>query len=147
LLRYRESIVHRDNVDSIPPEHAFVTDPDGVQHLWVCSVADTIERPILPVQAGTQQLLIVRDGERLVACERTCPHEQADLALGHCRDGKLFCPRHFAWFDLGDGAISPGWPARALKLFPIVVRDGEVAVVLPRVCPPDGLAARDVATP
>jgi 3-phenylpropionate/trans-cinnamate dioxygenase ferredoxin component len=108
-----------------------VTDPGNVVQIRVCSVADTLEKPILPVQAGTQQLLIVRDGERLVAYERACPHEQADLALGRCHDGKLFCPRHFAWFDLHDGAVSPGWPARALKLFPVVVRDGEIAVVLP----------------
>jgi 3-phenylpropionate/trans-cinnamate dioxygenase ferredoxin subunit len=107
-----------------------VTDPDSAAPTRVCSVADTIEKPLLPVQAGTQQLLIVRDGERLVACERACPHEQADLARGHCRDGKLFCPRHLAWFDLDDGAISPGWPARGLRLFPVVIRDGEVAVVL-----------------
>jgi hypothetical protein len=37
--------------------------------------------PILPVQAGDQQLLIVRDSDRIVACERACPHEQADLAV------------------------------------------------------------------
>jgi 3-phenylpropionate/trans-cinnamate dioxygenase ferredoxin component len=43
-------------------------------------------------------LLLVRDGERIIACERVCPHEQADLSLGHLKDGRLFCPRHLASF-------------------------------------------------
>jgi len=106
-----------------------MTEPSDAAHR-VCSVADTVDRAILPVQAGDLQLLIIRDDNRLVACERACPHEQADLALGRCANGKLFCPRHFAWFDLANGAISAGWPSRALKLFPVIVRDGEIAVLL-----------------
>ena len=97
----------------------------------VCSVQATIDTPILPVRAGGQQLLIVRDGDRLVACERACPHEQADLALGRCAGGKLFCPRHFAWFDLRNGKVSAGWDVRALRLYEVTIRNREVAVLLP----------------
>jgi 3-phenylpropionate/trans-cinnamate dioxygenase ferredoxin subunit len=97
----------------------------------VCDLADTIERPILPVMAGHAHLLIIRDGARLVACERTCPHEQADLAHGRCHDGKLFCPRHYASFDLDTGQISSGWSAPALRLFPVTLRDGRVEVRMP----------------
>jgi len=98
----------------------------------VCSVQATIDRPILPVRAGDQQLLIIRDGDRIVACERACPHEQADLALGRCSAGKLFCPRHFAWFDLRDGKVSAGWEVRALRLYDVAIADREVAVLLPQ---------------
>jgi 3-phenylpropionate/trans-cinnamate dioxygenase ferredoxin subunit len=84
------------------------------------------------VRAGDQQLLIIRDGDRIVACERACPHEQADLALGRCSNGKLFCPRHFACFDLRDGTVSAGWSMRALRLYPVAIRDGAVAVYVPR---------------
>jgi len=97
----------------------------------VCSVQATIDRPILPVRAGDQQLLIIRDGDRLVACERACPHEQADLALGRCSGGKLFCPRHFAWFDLRDGKVSAGWDVRALRLYDVTIADREVVVLVP----------------
>jgi 3-phenylpropionate/trans-cinnamate dioxygenase ferredoxin subunit len=69
----------------------------------VCGVDALIGAQIIPVQVGDRQLLLVKDGDRVVACERACPHEQADLALGRCANGKLFCPRHFAWFDLNDG--------------------------------------------
>ncbi|HMK79889.1 MAG TPA: Rieske (2Fe-2S) protein [Xanthobacteraceae bacterium] len=96
----------------------------------VCDLSDTIDRPILPVTVERTQLLVIRDGERIVACERACPHEQADLALGRCADGKLYCPRHYAWFDLGTGQISPGWIAPPLQLFPVMVRGDQVVVRL-----------------
>ncbi len=108
-----------------------MANPATESEIVVCSVQATIDTPILPVQAGGQQLLIVRDGDRIVACERACPHEQADLALGRCLDGKLFCPRHFAWFDLGSGQASPGWSIRALRIYPVSIRDGEVRVDIP----------------
>ena len=102
-----------------------------VSQIVVCSVQASIDAPILPVRAGDRQLLIVRDGDRIVACERACPHEQADLALGRCAGGKLFCPRHFAWFDLRDGKISGGWTARPLRLYPVIVTEREIAVEVP----------------
>lgn len=77
------------------------------------------DRTLLPVVAGGQHLLLVRDAGRIVAAERACPHEGADLSLGHCVGGRLRCPRHLASFDLEDGSVSPGWSFRALRLFPV----------------------------
>ncbi len=73
-------------------------------------------------------LLVIQDGERIYACERACPHEQADLSLGRVVGGQLHCPRHLAWFSLTDGSISPGWPSRALRRYPVRVADGHVSV-------------------
>jgi 3-phenylpropionate/trans-cinnamate dioxygenase ferredoxin subunit len=106
--------------------------PATRSEIAVCSVQASIDTPILPVQAGDRQLLLIRDDDRLVACERACPHEQADLALGRCAHGRLFCPRHFASFDLTDGAVSGGWVTRRLRLYPVVVKVEEIVVVMPR---------------
>ncbi|MFC6790849.1 Rieske (2Fe-2S) protein [Methylobacterium komagatae] len=76
-------------------------------------------RTLVPVTVGGHHLLLVRDGERIVAAERACPHEGADLLLGRCVGGRLHCPRHLASFDLQDGSVSPGWSFRALRLFDI----------------------------
>ena len=108
-----------------------MAEPATACEIVVCSVAATIEAPILPVRAGDQHLLIIRDGDRIVACERACPHEQADLALGRCAGGKLFCPRHYAYFDLRDGTVSAGWTVRPLRLYEVAIRDGAVAVLMP----------------
>jgi 3-phenylpropionate/trans-cinnamate dioxygenase ferredoxin subunit len=97
----------------------------------VCSVDALTDAQIVPVRVGDRQLLIVRDGDRIVACERACPHEQGDLALGRCAHGRLFCPRHYASFDLRDGTVSAGWTVRPLRLLPVTVRAQTIFVVPP----------------
>ncbi|MCJ2135777.1 Rieske (2Fe-2S) protein [Methylobacterium sp. J-026] len=73
----------------------------------------------MPITVGGHSLLLVQAGGRIVAAERACPHEGADLSLGRCVGGRLLCPRHRASFDLRDGSVSPGWSFRALRLFRI----------------------------
>ncbi len=77
--------------------------------------------------AGTDLLLIWSDG-RAVACERACPHEQADLSHGHLSAGRLVCPHHAASFNLEDGSISQGWASRPLRIYPVRVELGQVWV-------------------
>lgn len=96
----------------------------------VCAAVRLRDQPMLCATAAGVALLVIREGDRLYACERACPHEQADLSLGRVRDGQLHCPRHQAWFDLGDGHISPGWSSRALRRYALRVVDGEVQVNL-----------------
>lgn len=72
------------------------------------------DRAIVCIRVDTADLLLARDGERVFACERACPHEQADLSLGHVAEGRLQCPRHLASFDLARGDIS-ACPYRKLK--------------------------------
>ena len=88
------------------------------------------DQAIVCVKAAGVSLLVIRDGEKLFACERACPHEQADLGLGRVKDGRLHCPRHLAWFDLQDGQISPGWTSRALRRYAVRIINSEVQVDL-----------------
>jgi nitrite reductase/ring-hydroxylating ferredoxin subunit len=73
-------------------------------------------------------VLLIWDGDRAVACERACPHEQADLRHGRLSSGRLVCPRHAASFDLDDGSISAGWPTRPLRIYPVRIADDQVWV-------------------
>ena len=84
------------------------------------------DQGIVAVRVESVELLLVRDGERIIACERACPHEQADLSLGRIKDGRLFCPRHFASFDLDDGEVSAGWPSRRLWRYPAKTGNGRI---------------------
>jgi 3-phenylpropionate/trans-cinnamate dioxygenase ferredoxin subunit len=84
------------------------------------------DQGIVSVRVEAVELLLVRDGERIIACERACPHEQADLSLGRIKDGRLFCPRHFASFDLDDGEVSAGWPSRRLRRYPVRAGNGRI---------------------
>jgi 3-phenylpropionate/trans-cinnamate dioxygenase ferredoxin subunit len=94
----------------------------------ICPLDRLAHQTILCVRLGTVDVLLVRDGERVFACERACPHEQADLGLGRVADGRLFCPRHYASFDLHDGHISAGWPSPPLRRYAVLLKDGQILI-------------------
>jgi nitrite reductase/ring-hydroxylating ferredoxin subunit len=104
--------------------------PSGGEAVWirVAALAAFAAGPIVPVRVGGQALLLVRDGDRVFAVERACPHEGADLAKGRCADGRLHCPHHQASFALADGAVSPGWSFRPLRIYPIQIVDGDIYI-------------------
>jgi 3-phenylpropionate/trans-cinnamate dioxygenase ferredoxin subunit len=104
-----------------------LADDDG--H-WVvaCARARLDEAPIVCSTVAGQGILIVRDGDAIVACDRACPHEQADLSRGHVDHGRLHCAHHRASFSLATGAISAGWPSAVLRRFPVRLDDSWVWV-------------------
>ena len=94
----------------------------------VCPAIDLTAQAFLCARVGAVDLLLMRDGDKIFACERFCPHEQADLSLGRVTDGRIFCPRHYASFDLRDGIVSPGWSTPALRRYPVRISDGKIWV-------------------
>jgi len=92
----------------------------------VASLSGLTDQTIVCMQVASVGLILVRDGDQVFACERACPHERADLSLGHITDGRLHCPRHMAWFDLRDGEISPGWTSRALRRYPVRIENDHI---------------------
>jgi nitrite reductase/ring-hydroxylating ferredoxin subunit len=73
-------------------------------------------------------LVLARAGDTVYAFQGTCPHEKADLAQGRIDGGRLVCPRHLASFDLVDGQVCRGWKLDALKLYPVRIAGGNIAV-------------------
>jgi nitrite reductase/ring-hydroxylating ferredoxin subunit len=94
----------------------------------VCGLSQLISQTIVCARVTEVDLILVWNEGRVAACERACPHEQADLGLGHVSGGRLFCPRHAASFDLRNGRISFGWPSRPLRLYPVRIEDDQVMI-------------------
>jgi 3-phenylpropionate/trans-cinnamate dioxygenase ferredoxin subunit len=78
------------------------------------------------VRVVGRDMLVIWDEGDVVACDRACPHEQADLGSGPVMAGRLLCPRHAASFDLRDGAITAGWPSPPLRLYPVKVAGEQI---------------------
>ena len=85
-------------------------------------------RAIVSVTVAGYHLIVVREHDNVWACQRLCPHEYADLLQGRVSGEKLFCGRHFASFDLSDGASGNGWQLPRLKIYPARIADGQVQV-------------------
>ena len=103
-----------------------VNPADAGHWIAVCAQDRLAQQAIVCARASGLDVLIIRDGTRIFATERACPHEQADLSLGRVADGRLFCPRHLAWFSMHGGDTSPGWPSRPLRRYPVRLADGQV---------------------
>lgn len=81
-----------------------------------------------------------RVGDRVVAFENRCLHQESSLAGGMIRDSILVCPLHFWRYRLPDG-IHVGGEGK-LPTYPTEIVDDEVWIDLPP--PRDKLSMRDM---
>lgn len=80
------------------------------------------------VQAGGEQILLVRTKGTVYACEVECPHQGAPMQGGFLKEaGKISCPRHGYKFDLVTGACADH-PECTLKVYRVEVRGDDVYV-------------------
>lgn len=63
-----------------------------------------------PVKAklGINQLVLVREGERILALHDTCAHAGGPLHEGRLVDGQIECPWHFSRYRMADGHVVGG---------------------------------------
>ena len=64
------------------------------------------------VQVGDTPVMLVRDGDDVLALHDRCSHRGCSLSDGDVEDGAIVCPCHGSRFDLRSGAIRQG-PATA----------------------------------
>ena len=77
---------------------------------------------------GTDQVLVIRQGDEFTATQGVCSHEYFELDQGFLTAGTLTCALHLSRFDLSSGEpIDP--PAELpLEIYPVVVEDGRVLI-------------------
>jgi len=100
--------------------------PGNGKWIPVCGLSRLVSQAIVCARVTGVDLILIWNDGRAVACDRMCPHEQADLSLGHLSKGRLRCPGHAASFDLDSGQISSGWSSRPLRIYPVRISDDQV---------------------
>jgi nitrite reductase/ring-hydroxylating ferredoxin subunit len=63
-----------------------------------------------------------------IAFENRCPHADGPVGNGQVRGDTIVCPWHFFRFDLKTGKPVGMESVLQLKLFPVVVNDGEISI-------------------
>jgi nitrite reductase/ring-hydroxylating ferredoxin subunit/uncharacterized membrane protein len=63
-----------------------------------------------PIRAklGANSLVLVRNGERILALHDTCAHAGGPLSEGKVVDDQIECPWHFSRYQLADGHVTRG---------------------------------------
>jgi nitrite reductase/ring-hydroxylating ferredoxin subunit len=80
-------------------------------------------RPI-KAKLGINQLVLVREGERILALHDTCAHAGGPLNEGRLVDGTIECPWHASRFRLADGAVTLGPSVYDQPAYEVRAREG-----------------------
>jgi nitrite reductase/ring-hydroxylating ferredoxin subunit/uncharacterized membrane protein len=64
-------------------------------------------RPI-KAKLGINSLVLVREGDRILALDETCAHAGGPLSSGKLVDGQIECPWHFSRYRMADGNVTRG---------------------------------------
>jgi nitrite reductase/ring-hydroxylating ferredoxin subunit len=124
-----------------------VNDRPGYARHRVGAVEDFVVGQIQVREIADRSVGVVRTADRFYAILNVCPHELAPVCEGTlsgtmlpCRPGEmrygledriLRCPWHGYEFDLGnDGRAAYSSFHGRVRLFPVLVEDGEVFVVV-----------------
>jgi nitrite reductase/ring-hydroxylating ferredoxin subunit len=66
-------------------------------------VTEIPEGKLVAAKAGAQSLVLVREGDKILALNATCAHAGGPLAEGKLVDGAVECPWHFSRYRMSDG--------------------------------------------
>jgi nitrite reductase/ring-hydroxylating ferredoxin subunit len=99
----------------------------GTEFIRVGTLAELRERSRMVVGTPGGAVLVVADGEEVVALDNCCPHMGFPLQRGSIEDGILTCHWHHARFDLRSGSTFDLW-ADDVPMRRVRVVDGEVWV-------------------
>ena len=81
----------------------------GAKADWLkLDVAEIPEGQPMAAKAGTQSVVVVRQGDRVYALHAQCAHANGPLPSGRIVDGCIECPLHFSRFDLATGRRRQG---------------------------------------
>ncbi|MBZ9772410.1 Rieske 2Fe-2S domain-containing protein [Mesorhizobium sp. CO1-1-8] len=107
----------RRNAEIRPAAEELPGGDDGPNWVAVAGVDEIPEGGICPIELEGFELLLIRNQGTVLAVQRLCPHDFADLVKGEVRDCRLYCSRHSASFSLVDGSVGGGWLVRDLKIY------------------------------
>ena len=95
------------------------------------------------VKLDGKQILLIKSGEKIYACNNRCPHEGFPLAEGTMSEGCILTCNWHSWrFNLDDGETLVG--GDALRHYPYDIRDGEIWLDLADP-PPEVVRAKALA--
>jgi toluene monooxygenase system ferredoxin subunit len=108
-----------------------------------CDTADFDGEEMLECRVGQREILLVRAGDRIVACPTMCPHMEERLAYGFADGMVLTCSKHLWQWDLSTG--DPMGPAeKRLAVAPVRIENGKIFVnTAPLACGGDRACATD----
>ena len=80
---------------------------------------------------GTDQVLVIRQGDEFTATQGVCSHEYFELDKGFLTAGTLTCALHLSRFDLSSGEPLDPPAELPLAVYPVIVEGGRILIEVP----------------
>ena len=100
------------------------------EFVTVGPVKDFREGKIRRYFVDGNEIGVVLSGGRFYAYSNLCPHRDFQLHFGFIEDEKIYCPIHYAVFDVTTGSRLEGPLVSDLPVYAARVRDEDVQVSL-----------------
>jgi nitrite reductase/ring-hydroxylating ferredoxin subunit/uncharacterized membrane protein len=82
------------------------------------------EGRLVKAKLGINTLVLVREGERILALHDTCAHAGGPLSAGKLANGEVECPWHFSHYRMADGHVVRGPSVYDQPAYEVRARDG-----------------------
>jgi nitrite reductase/ring-hydroxylating ferredoxin subunit len=116
-----------------PDENAPPRSLGGDEELIAIGAADLKDGEMRGVEFGDYGICLANIAGTYHAIEDSCNHSGALLSGGRIEAGIVTCPRHFLRFSMLDGELQTNPKiCDAQKVFPVIVKDGQLFVVTKR---------------
>ncbi len=99
------------------------------------------------VELDGKKILLVRDGDAVLAVGAVCPHAGAPLVQGVRNGGRIVCPWHKAAFCIHTGAVLDPPALDALPHYEVRLDAGRILLAKPAATPAGPAVASPAATP
>ncbi|MFD1360914.1 Rieske (2Fe-2S) protein [Lentibacillus salinarum] len=96
------------------------------KYTFVASSDSVNEGEMIEVSVGKETLVVARVNGSLFAVDGICTHAYSELVDGELEDHCLYCPLHFACFDIRDGSVLEGPADESLPVYNVVEQDGSI---------------------
>jgi len=99
----------------------------GEEKYTLVASSDMVEEgDMVDIFFGKEILVLARVNGTVHAVNGICSHAYAELVDGELDEHCLYCPLHFAGFDIRDGSVVEGPADQPISVYQVVEQDGSI---------------------
>ncbi|MFD1065447.1 MULTISPECIES: Rieske (2Fe-2S) protein [Oceanobacillus] len=96
------------------------------KYTFVASSDSVKEGEMIDVPLGTETVVVARVDGAVFAVDGICTHAYSEMVDGELEDHCLYCPLHFACFDIRDGSVLEGPAVTPLSVYDVLEQEGSI---------------------
>ncbi|HBY95533.1 MAG: Rieske 2Fe-2S domain-containing protein [Ardenticatenaceae bacterium] len=121
-----------------PRQTIYVSAAEALDGYVPVANADSVrDRETLRVELDGDIMTIANLAGRFYAFQEFCTHRYGPLSEGHFENHEVMCPWHRSCFDVQTGRVTQGPAKIDLKIYEVMVRDGQIQIRVPKESRPE----------